>query len=37
VLPVYAGTPLAGTVDVRGKTGNYVQTLSVSVNYRFGD
>lgn len=36
-LPVYAGSPLSGTVDVRGRTGSYVQTLSISVNYRFGD
>jgi len=36
-LPVYAGTPLASSVNVRGETGSHVETLSLSVAYRFGD
>jgi long-chain fatty acid transport protein len=36
-LPVYAGTPLASSVNVSGETGSHVETLSLSVAYRFGD
>ena len=35
-IPVYAGTPLASTVNVRGETGSHVDTLSFALRYRFG-
>jgi len=36
-LPFYDGTPLATSVLVRGETDSHVDTLSLTLNYRFGD
>jgi long-chain fatty acid transport protein len=36
-VPVFGGTPLASTVNVRGETDSHVDTLSLSLSYNFGD
>jgi long-chain fatty acid transport protein len=34
-VPFFGGTPVAGTVTVRGRTDNYVNTFSVAARYQF--